>query len=59
MVKDRTFKGTVTIEIKQELSLEILEERLINLIELAIPEKKNGRIKGGNSKSDVSKRGRL
>jgi 8-oxo-dGTP pyrophosphatase MutT (NUDIX family) len=40
MVEDGTFRGTAAIEIKQELGLEIPEEQLINLTELAIPEKK-------------------
>ena len=37
---DRTFRGIAAIEIKQELGLEIPEEQLINLTELAILEKK-------------------
>jgi ADP-sugar diphosphatase len=40
IVKGRTFKGIAAIEIKQELDLEIPEEKLINLTKLAIPEKK-------------------
>lgn len=39
-MEDGTFKGTAAIEIKQELGLEIPEEQLINLTELAMPEKK-------------------
>jgi hypothetical protein len=40
MVKGRTFKKAAATEIKQELDLEIPEEKLINLTKLAIPEKK-------------------
>ncbi len=40
MVEGGTFKGTAATEMKQELDLEIPEEKLINLTELAIPEKK-------------------
>jgi ADP-sugar diphosphatase len=41
MVDGGTFKGMAAAEIKNELDLEISEDnRLINLIKLAIPEKK-------------------
>jgi hypothetical protein len=40
MVEGGTFKGAAATEMKQELDLEIPEEKLINLTELAIPEKK-------------------
>jgi hypothetical protein len=41
IVNNRTFKGIVIVEIKDKLSLEILKDnRLINLIKLAILEKK-------------------
>jgi ADP-sugar diphosphatase len=40
MVEGGTFKGTAATEMKQELDLEIPEEKLINLTKLAIPEKK-------------------
>jgi hypothetical protein len=39
MVDGGTFRGMAAAEMKDELDLEILEERLINLTELAIPEK--------------------
>jgi ADP-sugar diphosphatase len=38
MVDDGTFKGSAAKEIKEEIGLEIPEEGLINLTELAIPE---------------------
>jgi hypothetical protein len=40
IVKSKTFKETAATEIKQELELKIPKEKLINLTELAIPEKK-------------------
>jgi ADP-sugar diphosphatase len=39
MVDSGTFRGIVVVEIKDELDLEIPEDRLINLTKLAIPEK--------------------
>ena len=39
IVDSRTFRGIAAAEIKDKLDLEILEDRLINLTELAIPEK--------------------
>lgn len=38
MVDDGTFKGSAANEIKEELGLDIPEDELINLSELAIPE---------------------
>jgi hypothetical protein len=39
MVDGETFRGMAATEMKDELDLEILEDRLINLTKLAIPEK--------------------
>jgi hypothetical protein len=40
IVKSRTFKGAAATKIKQELDLEISEEKLINLTKLTISKKK-------------------
>jgi ADP-sugar diphosphatase len=40
MVDSRTFKGIAALKMKDELDLEVPKDKLINLIELAIPEKK-------------------
>ncbi|TAQ86209.1 hypothetical protein B7494_g5463 [Chlorociboria aeruginascens] len=42
MVDDGTFTGSAAQEIKEELGLEIPEEELVNLTELAIPGSKEG-----------------
>ena len=39
MVDDGTFKGSAAKEIEEELGLKIREDELVNLTELAIPEK--------------------
>jgi len=40
IINSKTFKGIIVVEIKDKLSLKILEDKLVNLIKLAIPEKK-------------------
>lgn len=42
MVDDGTFAGSAANEIKEELGMDIKEDELINMTELAIPESKSG-----------------
>ena len=42
MVDDGTFKGAAANEIEEELGLKIPEDELVNMTELALPERKEG-----------------
>jgi len=42
MVDDGTFKGSAATEIKEELGIDIPEDELVNMSELAIPEETGG-----------------